>query len=120
MASQEFDSMDILKIESACATGPQLEQAQNPWPHLNDYFLLKSGVGDKLIFQCQVCLPKTVLVKGHMTSLNNLKQHIKRTHPVKFMQFSSCSLRKRSRQVLFVEKASSGFLLVRAAAAALR
>ena len=53
MASQEFDSMDILEIESACATGPQLEQAQNPWPHLNDYFLLK-----------------TVLIKGHMTSLN--------------------------------------------------
>ena len=112
MASQEFDSRDILEIESACATGPQLEQAQNPWPYLNDYFLLKSGVGDKLIFQCKVCLPKTVLIKGHMTSLNNLKQHIKRTHPVKFMQFEekvkAGSVRGKGKQ---------WFLLVRAAAA---
>ena len=87
MASQEIEIMDFVEVEIASATEPRQEQAQNPWPHLDEFFLLKSGEGDKLVFQCLVCLPKTVLIKGHMTSLNNLKQHIKRTHPVKFKQF---------------------------------
>ncbi|XP_014778309.1 uncharacterized protein LOC106874908 isoform X2 [Octopus bimaculoides] len=87
MASQNLQSVDTIKVETVSATEPQQEQAHNPWPHLDEYFLIKSREGDKLIFNCNMCLPKTVPIKAHTTSLNNLKQHIKRTHPTKFMQF---------------------------------
>ncbi|CAI9731201.1 Hypothetical predicted protein [Octopus vulgaris] len=87
MESQKLESVDIVKVETASATGPRQEQAQNPWLHLDDYFLIKPREGDKLILNYKLCLPRAVPLKGHMTSLNNLKQRIKRTHPAKFMQF---------------------------------
>ncbi|CAI9729404.1 Hypothetical predicted protein [Octopus vulgaris] len=82
--SQKFVFVDIIEVETASATGPQQEQAQNHWPRLDNYFLIKSREGDKFIFNCKLCLPGTVPIKGHMT---NLKLHIKRTHIAKFMQF---------------------------------
>lgn len=60
----------------------------NPWPHLSDYFVFQSRLGEhKLIYECKLCLPKVCTIKAHVSSLNNLKQHMKRTHASKYVQF---------------------------------
>lgn len=86
----DMDTVDV--EENAQNSGdhhdPQLQQqTKNPWPHLNDFILFKSKFGEKLVFECRLCFPKKSLIKAHMTSLNNLKQHIRRMHPVKYAQF---------------------------------
>lgn len=63
---------------------------QNPWPHLEDYFVLTSR--DKrnskvLYFRCVMCQPKEITIKGQVTSLYNLKSHAKRKHPAYAIQF---------------------------------
>ena len=70
------------------STGSEQEQIQNPWPHLNDYVAFKSRLGEKLIYECKLCLPKLSTIKAHVSSLNNLKQHMKRTHASKYVQFA--------------------------------
>lgn len=77
----EFDdnSVDSIEVETA--------STQDPLAHLDDYFLLISRVGDLLIVDCKLCQPRSVPIKGYMTDLSNLKQHIKKTHPANFTQF---------------------------------
>ncbi|XP_042235836.1 uncharacterized protein LOC121875363 isoform X1 [Homarus americanus] len=75
--------------ETAQAEG-QAQESQSPWPHLDDYFVLKSR--DKrnaniLYFQCVICQPKETTIKGQATSLYNLKSHVKRKHPAHAIQF---------------------------------
>ncbi|KAM4724785.1 uncharacterized protein FYW61_013082 [Anableps anableps] len=62
----------------------------HPWPHLKDYFFFKAR--DKsnektLHFQCVLCQPKKITIKGQAKSLYNLKSHINRKHPAHATQF---------------------------------
>ncbi|XP_042229523.1 uncharacterized protein LOC121871369 [Homarus americanus] len=80
---------EAVEAEAAQAEG-QAQESQSPWPHLNDYFVLKSR--DKrnaniLYFQCFMCQPKETTIKGQATSLYNLKSHVKRKHPAHAIQF---------------------------------
>lgn len=71
------------------------KQVTNPWPHLNDFFSFTSMNGDQIILNCKLCLPKTVNIKAHTSSFNNLKQHIKRSHSSQFDTFEE-KIRKGS------------------------
>ncbi|XP_043994868.1 uncharacterized protein LOC122843844 isoform X1 [Gambusia affinis] len=62
----------------------------HPWPHLKDYFFFEAR--DKsnektLHFQCVLCQPKKITIKGQAKSLYNLKSHINRKHPTHATQF---------------------------------
>src|ERR1051325_3513981 len=66
------------------------QKSQNPWPHLEDYFVLKSRDqrnDEILYFGCVICQPKETTIKGHASSLANLKSHIKRNHPAHAIRF---------------------------------
>ena len=56
-------------------------QLCHPWPHLSKYFVFKrADEANNAVFACVMCQPKTVQIKGHMSSLSNLKKHVKRVH----------------------------------------
>lgn len=65
----------------------QQELFENPWPFLKDFFSIKSREGEKLFYNCELCKPKTVSIKAHTSTLNNLKQHVKTIHLPMFTQF---------------------------------
>uniref|UniRef100_A0A3B3XLC6 BED-type domain-containing protein n=1 Tax=Poecilia mexicana TaxID=48701 RepID=A0A3B3XLC6_9TELE len=80
----------------------------HPWPHLKDYFFFEAR--DKsnektLHFQCVLCQPKKITIKGQAKSLYNLKSHINRKHPAASSQ-SSQPCAKRARQPSFGETSS--------------
>lgn len=52
----------------------------NSWPHLTEYVEL-------ILFACKRCLPKVTKIKVHVSSLNNLKQHVRRVHESQYVQF---------------------------------
>ena len=65
-------------------------ESQNPWPHLEDYYGFESvdkRNANLLFFRCVLCQPKETTIKGHVSSLYNLKSHVKRNHPVHASQF---------------------------------
>jgi hypothetical protein len=53
---------------------------QHPWPHLPEFYVLKSRDGNLLHFSCVLCAPREVVIKGHKSSLTNLKSHVSRHH----------------------------------------
>ncbi|XP_018010078.1 uncharacterized protein LOC108667549 isoform X1 [Hyalella azteca] len=66
------------------------DKPQNPWPHLEDFFVFKSvdeRNANLMFFQCVLCQPKETTIKGHASSLYNLKSHVKRNHPAHAIQF---------------------------------
>ncbi|XP_022816612.1 uncharacterized protein LOC111349645 [Spodoptera litura] len=60
---------------------------ENPWPHLTEYVKFVSRSGQQILFACKRCLPKDTKIKVHLSSLNNLKQHVKRVHESQYVQF---------------------------------
>ena len=57
------------------------DQPGHPWPHLNKYFVFKrADKANNAVFTCVMCQPKVVEIKGHISSLSNLKRHVKRVH----------------------------------------
>ena len=65
-------------------------ESQNPWPHLEAYYGFESvdkRNANLLIFRCVLCQPKETTIKGHVSSLYNLKSHVKRNHPAHASQF---------------------------------
>ncbi|KAB0795331.1 hypothetical protein PPYR_12170 [Photinus pyralis] len=88
---QPQPSQDIhIETETEIASGGTSdgdEPQQNPWPHLSGFVAYKARLRDTLVYECKLCLPKTSTIKAHVSSLNNLKQHVKRMHPVKYIQF---------------------------------
>ena len=54
----------------------------NPWPHLDSYMEYKSAdfVKRTVLFKCRLCMPKNVTISAHVSSLTNLKSHVKRQH----------------------------------------
>ncbi len=43
--------------------------------------------GRSVVMQCMACLPKRSIIKGHVSSLNNLRSHMQRVHGPLFQQF---------------------------------
>uniref|UniRef100_A0A3B5MQN8 BED-type domain-containing protein n=1 Tax=Xiphophorus couchianus TaxID=32473 RepID=A0A3B5MQN8_9TELE len=86
----------------------------HPWPHLKDYFFFEAR--DKsnektLHFQCVLCQPKKITIKGQAKSLYNLKSHINRKHPALSVNSSASSqssqpCAKRARHPSFGETSS--------------
>lgn len=70
-------------MEESDSSGPD----ENPWPHLTEYVEFVSRSGQQILFACKRCLPKDTKIKVHITSLNNLKQHVKRVHESQYVQF---------------------------------
>lgn len=60
---------------------------ENPWPHLTEYVEFVSRSGQQILFACRRCLPKDTKIKVHVSSLNNLKQHVRRVHESQYLQF---------------------------------
>ncbi|CAG9793862.1 unnamed protein product [Diatraea saccharalis] len=60
---------------------------ENPWPHLTEYVEFVSRSGQQILFACKRCLPKDTKIKVHVSSLNNLKQHVRRVHESQYVQF---------------------------------
>lgn len=65
----------------------ELDSSGNPWPHLNEYVEFISRSGQQILFACKRCLPKNTKIKVHVSSLNNLKQHVRRVHESQYVQF---------------------------------
>jgi hypothetical protein len=61
--------------------------ALNPWPHIEDFYILESRNGQALTYHCVLCEPKEVIIKGHTSTLNNLKSHLSRNHPSQIKNF---------------------------------
>ncbi|XP_069960596.1 uncharacterized protein [Cherax quadricarinatus] len=83
----EESAAAVVVAEAAQAEGQEL---QNPWPHLDDYFVLKSRDtknANILHFLCVMCQPKETIIKGQAVSLYNLKSHVRRKHPAHAIKF---------------------------------
>lgn len=66
------------------------EKKDNPWPYLESflkYLSESAGSSGKAQVQCLLCLPKKILISVHLTSLSNMKAHVKRVHSTKFREF---------------------------------
>uniref|UniRef100_A0A8C4RA82 BED-type domain-containing protein n=1 Tax=Eptatretus burgeri TaxID=7764 RepID=A0A8C4RA82_EPTBU len=93
-SESQSDSLSVAETSqpsgSQAAASQDQEPFQNPWPHLERYFKLSRQDKDNekvLYFECQKCRQIKKIVRGHVTGLNNLKSHIKRTHPSIAIQF---------------------------------
>lgn len=53
---------------------------ENPWPHLTEYVEFVSRSGQQILFACKRC-------SMHVSSLNNLKQHVRSVHESQYVQF---------------------------------
>nr|XP_053656644.1 uncharacterized protein LOC128705504 [Cherax quadricarinatus] len=77
----------VVELEAAQAEG---QESQNPWPHLDDYFVLKSRDtknANILYFLCIMCQHSATIIRGQAASLYNLKSHVKRKHPAHAVKF---------------------------------
>jgi hypothetical protein len=87
----------------------------NPWPHLKDFYVYVERKEKNLNYQCVLCQPKAFYVKAHISSAQNLKCHISRSHPARYVEFldvvsmgSAQGKKKRSRKGwLFFNKKES-------------
>ncbi|KAL7640880.1 UNVERIFIED_CONTAM: hypothetical protein RMT77_008017 [Armadillidium vulgare] len=62
---------------------------RHPWPHLEKFFAFKYCRENNAVFSCMLCLPKEIIIKGHRSSLSNLKAHIRRKHNSQYIQFDN-------------------------------
>nr|XP_053635113.1 uncharacterized protein LOC128690465 [Cherax quadricarinatus] len=82
----EESAAAVVEAEVAQA---ESQESQNPWPHLDDYFVLKSRDtknANILYFLCVMCQPRET-IKGQASSLYNLKSYVKRKHPAHAIKF---------------------------------
>lgn len=76
--------------EQAGGDGDPGERVENdPWPHIKMYFEFSASNPAKksVTYVCVLCKPKKVPITAHVTSLYNLKSHVKRVHSAKFLEF---------------------------------
>lgn len=80
-------SVPATQVIQAEADGEIARKELNPWPHIEDFYVLESRNGQLLNFHCVLCEPKVVTINGHTSSLNNLKSHVNRNHPSHLKNF---------------------------------
>jgi hypothetical protein len=68
------------------AVQPVLE---DPWPHIGAFYKYEKADFAKrtVTYVCLQCRPKKVSISAHISSLFNLKSHIKRAHSTKSQEF---------------------------------
>ena len=61
----------------------------DPWPHVGAFFkFVKADFGKRTAeYLCLQCRPKKVSISAHLSSLFNLKSHVKRAHATKSQEF---------------------------------
>ena len=61
----------------------------DPWPHVGAFFkFVKADFGKRTAeYLCLQCRPKKVSISAHLSSLFNLKSHVKRAHSTKSQEF---------------------------------
>lgn len=61
----------------------------DPWPHVGAFFkFVKADFGKRTVsYLCLQCRPKKVSISAHISSLFNLKSHVKRAHVAKSQEF---------------------------------
>ena len=64
----------------------------NPWPYLKEFFIYIGLKGNmkNLEYQCLLCKPSCKKLSCSATSMNNLKIHVKRSHPTSLGKFQRC------------------------------
>ncbi|XP_034018620.1 uncharacterized protein LOC117503486 [Thalassophryne amazonica] len=85
-----FVPLEDVKPVVEPATAHAAVRAWNPWPHLEDFFVFKSvdKSNNKLMFfRCALCQPKQTTIKAHISSLYNLKSHVRRNHSAQITRF---------------------------------
>lgn len=92
--TMESDDIEIIEDEAKSQETDEADnqELQHPWPHLKEYFVLSpnqesTGAPKIISFQCVLCRPKDVIIKGQAASLYNLKSHIRRKHSARVFQF---------------------------------
>lgn len=73
---------DLQPAEPGVSRDAVQERLANPWPHLDKFMEFKSADFAKrtVLYKCRLCQPKTTTVSAHISSLANLKSHVKRVH----------------------------------------
>jgi hypothetical protein len=58
------------------------KKSKDPWPYVSDYFSFIGLRSNKEpCYECCLCRHKRVKVNAHLSTLYNLKSHVKRRHP---------------------------------------
>jgi hypothetical protein len=58
------------------------KKSKDPWPYVSDYFsFIGLRSNNEPCYQCCLCRHKRVKVNAHLSTLYNLKSHVKRRHP---------------------------------------
>jgi hypothetical protein len=70
----------------------------DPWPYLKNYFEFVSRDGDKVQYNCVLCLPKRQKLNVHTSTRNGLKVHVRSTHPHKLSVFEDLLALKSGRK----------------------
>jgi hypothetical protein len=79
--SNDDDRIQATDSETASGSGSARPATLvHPWPHLSEFYVLKSRDGNLLHFSCVLCAPREVIIKYHQSSLANLKSHVSRHH----------------------------------------
>ena len=78
------------------SAGPPSDQGQgdavpasnNPWPYLHTFFEYSGSnlVKKSVTYQCMLCKPRLVPITAHVSTLYNLKSHVKRAHPNRLLE----------------------------------
>jgi hypothetical protein len=58
------------------------KKSKDPWPYVSDYFsFIGLRSNNEPCYECCLCQHKRVKVNAHLSTLYNLKSHVKRRHP---------------------------------------
>jgi hypothetical protein len=58
------------------------KKSKDPWPYVSDYFsFIGLRSNNEPCYECCLCRHKRVKVNAHLSTLYNLKSHVKRRHP---------------------------------------
>ena len=69
----------------------QESDGENPWPYVQTFFKFLSRQESQVSFHCVTCKPKVTVIKAHVTTLQNLRSHMKTRHFAQFPQFEELS-----------------------------
>lgn len=79
MSSPESEDIDIEVEESEPGepTADNVNVAAHPWPYLSDMFAIKSINKANVKLTCLLCAPKYKECSSSLSSLSNLRTHVK-------------------------------------------
>jgi hypothetical protein len=70
----------------------------DPWPYLKAFFVFVERKEESVIHRCVLCVPKINNIRAHISTLSNLRVHMKKKHPEKLTDFEAAVVGGRQKR----------------------